>query len=233
MNILYQDNYICAIDKPAGHFVHPPEKSDYPVPPERISLYHVRDHLRRQVFPVHRLDAPTSGIVVFALSREAAGQLGKLFMQRAVQKTYQAVVRGHLPEQGKIQIPLESNGPVPLVEAETEYTCLAQVELAAAVGKKYPTARYSLMQVHPVTGRWHQIRRHFDRIAHPLLGDNEHGDSHHNRFFRDDLGISGLCLRATHLEFQPPWHRDLIKITATPCEKWKKIHSLFKYSSYV
>jgi len=227
MKILFQDEHFFAIDKPAGHFVHPPERSRYPVPREKICLYTLRERLNQEVFPAHRLDAPTSGVVLFAMSRDAAGELGRLFMERKIQKTYLAVARGHVPEAGSIDIPLEIAGFDQLMESQTLYKRLSTIELPVAVGKKYPTARYSLVEVNPVTGRWHQIRRHFDRIAHPLLGDIEHGDSHHNRFFRDELKIQGLCLKASHVEFTHPWTGAAMKIAAEPCEKWNKIHHLF------
>lgn len=228
MKILFQDRYFFAIDKPAGHFVHPPERSPYPVPREKICLYTLCEMMKTEVFPVHRLDAPTSGVVLFTLSRESAGELGKLFMERRIQKTYHAVVRGHVAEEGSIEIPLEIAGFEGLQESKTIYQRRAAIELPVAVGKKYPTARYSLVEVHPETGRWHQIRRHFDRIAHPLLGDIEHGDSHHNRFFRDELKIQGLCLKATRLTFTHPWTGEEMQITAPMCDKWARIHALFK-----
>ncbi|MNL51532.1 tRNA pseudouridine synthase C [compost metagenome] len=86
------------------------------------------------------------------------------------------------------------------------------------------------MQVNPVTGRWHQIRRHFDRIAHPLLGDIEHGDSHHNRFFRDELKIKGLCLKASSVQLVHPWNGEMLEISAPSDEKWDQIQDLFQYS---
>ncbi|WP_374079208.1 pseudouridine synthase [Bdellovibrio bacteriovorus] len=227
MRILYQDEYFFAIDKPAGYFVHPPELSPYPVPKEKICLYHLRKQMNQDVFPVHRLDAPTSGVLLWTTSREATRELSRLFMERKLQKTYHAVVRGHVEEEGSIDIPLEVLGEEGLLESKTIYKRLGAIELPFPVGKKYPTARYSLVEVQPVTGRWHQIRRHFDRVAHPLLGDIDHGDSHHNRFFRDHLEIKGLCLKAVSVELQHPWSGENLKIEAPACEKWEKIYSLF------
>lgn len=227
LKIIYQDEHFFAIDKPAGFFVHPPELSPYPVPKERICLYHLRKMMKQDVFPVHRLDAPTSGILLFAMSRQSARELNYLFAERMMHKTYLAVVRGYLESEGRIEIPLEVDEGQNIVEALTLYKTLAQVELPFAVGKKYPTSRYSLVQVHPVTGRWHQIRRHFDRVAHPLLGDIEHGDSHHNRFFRDTLKISGLCLKATKIEMTHPWSGERLILEAPACEKWNRIQELF------
>ncbi|WP_374032507.1 pseudouridine synthase [Bdellovibrio bacteriovorus] len=229
LKIIYQDENFFAIDKPSGFFVHPPELSPYPVPKERICLWHLRKMFRKDVFPVHRLDAPTSGIVLFAMSRQDARELNFLFAERRMHKTYHAVVRGFVPASGSIDLPLEVDEGQSIVEAQTVFHSLAQVELPYAVGKKYPTSRYSLVQAHPVTGRWHQIRRHFDRIAHPLLGDIEHGDSHHNRFFRDTLNIKGLCLKATKIEMDSPWNGKPVVIEAPPCEKWDQIHKLFSW----
>nr|BFD62501.1 tRNA pseudouridine(65) synthase TruC [Bdellovibrio sp. HM001] len=227
--LLYQDEHFFAIDKPAGFFVHPPELSPYPVPKEKICLYHLRRVMKKDVIPVHRLDAPTSGVLLFAMSRDKARKLNHLFAERQMHKTYQAVVRGYVQSEGLIDLPLEADEGRLTVEAQTQYKTLAQIELPFAVGKKYPTSRYSLVQVHPITGRWHQIRRHFDRIAHPLLGDIEHGDSHHNRFFRDTLQIQGLCLKATAIELQHPWSGETLSIQAPLCEKWGRIHRLFEH----
>ncbi len=227
MNILYQDDHFFAIDKPSGFFVHPPEASAYPVAREKICLYLLRDQFRQDVFPVHRLDAPTSGVVLFAFSKEATRALSFLFAERKMIKIYDAVARGWVEEEGTIDFPLSIKGFREPIDAKTHYRRLATVEFPVAVGKKYPTARYSHVEVEPRTGRWHQIRRHFDQIAHPLLGDIEHGDSHHNRFFRDELKISGLCLKARELSFIHPWTNQPIAIHAGACERWEKIAKIF------
>lgn len=230
MNLLYQDQHFLAIDKPAGFFVHPPERSPYPVPATRICLHLLRQSLRQEVFPAHRLDAPTSGLVLFAKSREAAGELGRLFRERQVSKTYRAVARGWLEDEGLISKPLSLPDRTETIEAETRFRTLARHEFPVAVGTRYPTARYSLVEVQPLTGRWHQIRRHFDQIAHPLLGDIEHGDSHHNRFFRDQLGLRGLCLRAQSLAFTPPWSADMLKLEAPLVDPWQRIYEVFSFA---
>lgn len=227
MKILFQDEYFFAIDKPSGFFVHPPELSPYPVPKEKICIHVLRKLMKMDVFPVHRLDAPTSGVLLFTTSRQATREISRLFMERKIQKTYHAVVRGYVEAEGSIDIPLEVDEQGTTVDANTNYKRLKTIEIPYPVGKKYPTARYSLLEVNPVTGRWHQIRRHFDRISHPLLGDIEHGDSHHNRFFRDHLGIRGLCLKAARINLEHPWTGENIEIEAPSCEKWDKIQKLF------
>nr|BFD67404.1 tRNA pseudouridine(65) synthase TruC [Bdellovibrio sp. HAGR004] len=227
MELLYKDEYFIAVNKPSGFHVHPHENPEHRVSRDKICLYHARRMMKQHVYPVHRLDAGTSGVLLFALSSPAAGQLCKLFSERATHKTYQAVVRGYVKEADDIQIPLELDSTGDLVEAHSSYKRLATVEFPVAVGKKFPTARYSWVEVTPHTGRYHQIRRHFNRISHPLLGDAVHGDSHHNRFFRTELGVEGLCLKALRLEFTHPWSGEKVSIEAPPCEKWKKIQFLF------
>lgn len=224
--ILHLAERYFAIDKPEGYFVHPPERSPYPVAPEKICLYALREKFRASVFPVHRLDAATSGIVLFALDKDATRALNAKFAERDVDKTYRAVARGFVNDEGVIDLPLEIAGFEKKMESETRYRAMARRELPHTVGR-YPTARYSLLEVKPVTGRWHQIRRHFDRIAHPLIGDVEHGDSHHNRFFRDTLEIRGLCLRAEALSFDDPWSGKRVEIRAPTNDKWSRIQKIF------
>jgi tRNA pseudouridine65 synthase len=154
-------------------------------------------------------------------------ELAALFMERQVKKTYLAVVRGYLEDEGRIDLPLEIRGSPELAESITEYRTLARLELPIAVSTRYPTSRYSLLEVKPHTGRWHQIRRHFDRVSHPLIGDVEHGDSHHNRFFRDQLNLGGLCLRATRLEFTHPWSGMPLLLEAPEHTKWQRLTRLF------
>jgi tRNA pseudouridine65 synthase len=225
VKIIYRDEFFCVVDKPIGVFAHPPPRSRYSPPPEKIGIYLLQNILQRRVIPVHRLDAPTSGVMMYAFSSAAAKGLSRLFVERQVKKVYRAVVRGFVDEAGVIDLPLDSRAG--LVEAQTEYRRLGLVEFPFAVGKRYSSARYSWVEAEPITGRWHQIRRHFDQISHPLLGDIEHGDSHHNRFFRDHLKIVGLCLRAQKLSFQHPWTSEPMYFEAPFDERWSRIESLF------
>lgn len=227
VELLYQDKHFAVVNKPAGFHVHPHEDKRNRVPRERICLYQVRDQIGKYVYPVHRLDAGTSGVLLFALSSEAAHELCKMFADKKMRKTYHAVVRGYAPEQGEIDLPLELDSTGDLVEAKTQFRRMATVEFPVVVAKRFPTARYSLVEAKPLTGRWHQIRRHFNRISHPLMGDADHGDCRQNRFFRLQLGIPGLCLKAHSLEFTHPWTGEEFKIEAPHDERWEKISSLF------
>lgn len=200
LKILYRDEHYIAVDKPAGLLVHRTRISE----DSRFVLQTLRDQIGRRVYPVHRLDRPTSGVLVFGLDSEAARRLVGLFERRQVEKRYLAVVRGYAAESACIDYALqEETGKAPQA-AVTAYRRLATVELPIAVGR-YATARYSLLAVRPETGRMHQIRKHMKHIFHPIVGDTTHGDGRHNQLFRERFGIRRLLLTASELRFVHPF----------------------------
>lgn len=228
IQVLFQNADFTVIHKPAGWHVHPPENPLHWAPKDRILVSHLKKQLSEKVYPVHRLDVGTSGVMVFARHSVGASRLNSVLRQGGFQKTYHAVVRGWVEAQGEINLdlPLDSTGD--LVKACTLFKKLSQIELNQAVGKRHSTARYSLVQVHPLTGRFHQIRRHFARLSHPVLVDAVHGDSHHNRFFREKLGIPSLCLKSYALSFE--WEGER-RIFCAPIDlMWTQIYSLFGIS---
>ncbi|MCF8052901.1 MAG: pseudouridylate synthase [Desulfobacterales bacterium] len=215
LEILYRDDYLVAVNKPAGIMVH---RSRIAAPRERFVLQMLRAQVGQRVYPVHRLDRPTSGALLFALDRASASEMTGRFARKEIEKTYVAVVRGFVAEEGRIELPLRADvykGPNQAVikPAQTLFRRLAQIEVPYPVGK-YSTARYSLLEVRPVTGRMHQIRRHLRDIAHPVIGDTRHGDSHHNRFVRETLGCRRLLLASVRLEFSHPITGQPVSITA-------------------
>lgn len=211
-DILFKDEHYIAVNKPSGLFVHKSEldrRADF-------ALHYVRDYSGSHVWPVHRLDRPTSGVLVFARSKEALRALSTEFRERRINKTYLAVTRGYTDEQGRIDHPLApSKGSSPK-EAVTDYTRIKTVELPHPVGR-YVTARYSLVSVRPLTGRKHQIRRHFDHLFHPVIGDRVYGDGRHNRFVRDYFNIERLLLAATDLSFKHPFTSQMLHLSAPLC----------------
>ncbi len=200
LQVLRQDERLVALDKPSGLVVHRSERArDRDTCQRRL-----RDQLGRWVWPVHRLDRGTSGVLLFALDRSTARVLADAFAQRRVRKTYLAVARGFVPDAGEIDHPLlPAEGAGARAPAVTRFTCLARVELPQAVGR-YASARYSLVRAEPLTGREHQVRRHLRHVAHPLLGDVTWGDGRHNRFFRERFGLHRLLLHALRLELPHP-----------------------------
>ncbi|MGL5947723.1 MAG: tRNA pseudouridine(65) synthase TruC [Aeromonas sp.] len=212
LSILYQDEWLVAVNKPSGLLVH---RSWLDKAATQFAMQMTRDLIGGQhVYPVHRLDRPTSGVLLFALSPDVARTLTQAFAERTIQKEYLAVVRGWAPDAGVIDYPLKeqldkiadamSDPDRPAQEAVTEFARLQQVELPFAVSKKHPTSRYSLVRLWPKTGRKHQLRRHMDHLFHPMIGDTTHGDGRHNRFFNQRFGNDRLLLMARALELSHP-----------------------------
>lgn len=208
--ILYQDELLVAVNKPSGLLVH---RSMIDRRETRFAMKILRDQLGRWVYPIHRLDKPTSGILLFALDPDTARLMGALFESKAIGKRYLAVVRGYTEEAGVIDYPLkeqldrigdrDADKNKAAQAAVTEYRRLATVELPYRVDR-YPTSRYSLVELTPRTGRKHQLRRHLKHIAHPIVGDTTHGKSVHNRLFQKKFGSERLLLSATEMRFTHP-----------------------------
>ncbi len=223
LTILYQDAHYVAIDKPPGLLVHRSRISQ----DRAFALQTLRDQLGRHVYPVHRLDRATSGVLLFALSAEAARRLVAEFERQAVDKEYLAVVRGWVEERGLIDHPVaDDEGSGIAQAARTRYGCLARVELPFAVDR-YPTSRYSLVSASPETGRRQQIRKHFKHLSHPLIGDTTHGNGRHNRFFREEFGVRRLLLMAHRLTFRQPISGEWVTISAAIDADWTKVERLF------
>ena len=223
------ENYF-VLYKPPGWFVHPP--SDGRALRKfrsRILTQYLQNQLGGRVHPVHRLDFATEGILVWAKNPESAGALSRINEGGGFTKIYHAIVRGHpTPRDGLIEIPLASDSSLGLVPCRTEYKTLQQIDLPHQVHSKYPTSRYAWLEVRLHTGRWHQIRRHMNRISHPIIGDREHGDSHHNRFFRECLKIPGLLLKAQSLRFQDPFNQEPRFFESPQTPNWSSLQALFQ-----
>ncbi|MCG2592427.1 pseudouridine synthase [Ramlibacter sp. XY19] len=202
LEVLYQDEDLVAIDKPAGLLVHP---SALDAHEERTALQLLRNQLGERLWPLHRLDKATSGVLLFARNAEAARRWGMAYDAGEVRKAYLALVRGWPAERGEIDYPLAKDPELPSegqarLPAVTRYQRVATFEWPFAVDGRHPTSRYALVQVEPLTGRRHQIRRHFKHIAHPLVGDTTHGKGAHNRAVARHLGLDRLWLHAAWVE---------------------------------
>jgi len=235
-DILYLDEQVVVAHKPAGLLVH---RSPIDRRETRFALQLVRDLVGRHVFPVHRLDRPTSGLLLFGLTPEAAQALCLAFIEGKVAKTYLAVVRGVVASEGVIDYPLVEEpdriadplasvdkGPQPAV---TAYRRLAETELPFAVGR-HPTTRYSLVDASPRTGRRHQLRRHFKHLFHPIIGDTKYGEGRHNRLFRDEFACHRLLLAAVELTFPHPADGRPLTVCAPPEESFFNLIERFGWS---
>ena len=232
--VIYQDDSLVAIHKPAGLLVHrsPIDKHE-----TQFAVQMTRDAIGQKVYPLHRLDKPTSGLLLFALDADAARHLSQQFETHSLQKTYLAICRGWPQQTGTVDKPLKYKADKLadkhkldkdiLQSAQTEFTRLATTEVEYSIGR-FSKQRYSLLQLNPRTGRKHQIRRHLNHISHPIIGDVNYGDRHHNHFFNDWLGHHRLYLAATQLQFIHPKTEQSITLQA-PLETSfaSTLHTLF------
>ncbi len=229
---IYRDPWLLVVHKPAGLLVH---RSPIDRHETRFALQYARAmNAGEHVYPVHRLDRPTSGLLVFARDPQTASRLGKAMMAGEVSKTYWALVRGWVPEHGRIDHPLREEPedrrlkgePQPLREARTRYRRLATTEIPVAI-EGHATSRYSLVALYPETGRKHQLRRHMKHISHPIIGDANHGRGRHNRYFAERFGSGRLMLAATELTFAHPITGEPLRLQAEPEASFQQVLTLF------
>lgn len=227
--IIYQDTHIVAVEKPPGLLVH---RSLIDKHETRFAMQMVRDQIGQHVFPVHRLDRPTSGVLLFALSSDVARLLTEQFTAQAVSKTYYAIVRGHAPISGVVDYALKekldkiadkmADQNKPAQDAQTAFERLTTFELPHNVGR-YSTARYSLVKLQPKTGRKHQLRRHMSHISHPIVGDTTHGDGKHNKFVRQAYGFQGLALTCYNMSLVHPVTGESVVLQAEFDQRMAKL----------
>lgn len=225
--IVYQDEHLAVIDKPSGLLVH---RTALARKEKWFAMQLLRDQLGRHVFPVHRLDRPTSGLLVFALSSDVARQMGELIQAKAMQKQYLALARGWLMGSGTIDYPLKeeldkttdskAQTNKEAQPAVTHYQPLMHIELPYAAGR-YQCSRLTWLQLSPETGRKHQLRRHLAHLRHPIIGDTTHGDGRQNRAFTNYCGVQRLMLHASSLSFEHPILGTRIELDAPLPEEWQ------------
>ncbi|MGB5940889.1 MAG: pseudouridine synthase [Rhodanobacter sp.] len=202
IEILYQDDALIAVNKPANLAVH---RSKMVGNTEEFLIDLLREQVGGNVYLAHRLDRATSGVLLIARSKEVAAALGEQFMGRTVHKQYLVVVRGWPePAEGVIDYPLPGSRETgPRREARTHYRRLATVEVPIALGR-YPQQRYALLRAEPESGRFRQIRKHLAHIHHPVIGDCQHGRGDHNRLYKQHFGCHRMLLHAWRIDFAHP-----------------------------
>ena len=228
--ILYRDAHLIAVNKPAGLLVHRSPLERYA---DETVLQILQEQTGLKGYPAHRLDRPTSGVLLLALDPTTARLLGELIAQQRLEKTYHAIVRGWLAEAGKIDYPLvylpdkmadrnRQREKLPQ-EALTRYRCLVRSELPFASDGKHPTSRYSLAELRPLQGRKHQLRRHLKHIFHPIIGDTTHGDNRQNRVLGERYGALRLMLHASRLQLPHPHTGAPLDLHAPFDEQWAQL----------
>ncbi|MDD2790463.1 MAG: tRNA pseudouridine(65) synthase TruC [Sulfurimonas sp.] len=239
LEILYQDKYLVAINKPSGLLVH---KSMIDKDEIYFAMAMLRDQIGQWVYPVHRLDKPTSGVLLFALDSESARLMGKQFETHTIEKSYIAVVRGYTLDEDEIEYALSvkldkmtdknaAQEKEPEV-ALTRYKTLAKVELDLALGR-YEKTRYSLVQLWPKTGRKHQLRRHMKHISHHILGDTNYGRGEHNKLIRENFDCHRLLLHANSLTIEHPYRHETMTFRAAFDATFERIFKEFSWESIV
>lgn len=222
LELVHRDPWLVAINKPAGLMVH---RSVLDRHETRFAVQMLRDQIGQPVYPVHRLDRGTSGLLLFALDKAVLADTARAFETQAVAKRYLAIVRGWPEESGVITHPLKriaddyefrhEQASVTAQEALTRYRRLATAEVPIAV-ERYPSTRYALLELCPETGRRHQIRRHLKHIAHPIIGDATYGKGVHNRAFHTHFGCQRLLLACCGLSLSHPVDGRRLDLACSP-----------------
>lgn len=209
LEIVYQDEEYVAINKPHGLLVH---RSPIARDATEFALQLLRDQISQSVYPVHRLDRKTGGVLLFALNENTHKLTQSLFAKSETKKEYWALVRGYTEDSVEIDYPLrKENGT--LQEAFTSFRTVDRAELAIPFGR-YKTSRYSLIKACPTTGRMHQIRKHLSHIRHPIIADRPHGCNKQNKFFKQKWQMDTMMLHACLLQFVHPITKQELIIKA-------------------
>ncbi len=196
--IIYEDEHLIAINKAPGLLVHRGwGHDDVPVVARLQAQYDQR------MFPVHRLDRATSGVLLFARSSEVARDMQRLFDDEGIAKRYLALCRGHDETLKQVDHPLAREKGEKKRPAVTDFRLLGQFE------------RYGLFEARPRSGRTHQIRRHLKHASHPIIGDVRYGKAEHNRIFRDHFSFHRMALHCESMSFGHPRTGEALCIEAT------------------
>ncbi len=220
IEVVYEDDVLLAVNKPAGLLVH---RSAIAADERDFLLERLREQAGAALYLAHRLDRATSGIVLLAKSREIAGELGKQFMARSIEKNYLAVVRGWPDAAGTIDYALpDVRERSPRKPAVTTWRVLATTTVPIELGR-YPEQRYALIEAAPLTGRYRQIRKHMHHVSHHIVGDTSHGRGDHNRLWRIHFGVHRLLLHAWRLRLEHPLARTRLLLEAPPDAVWQRV----------
>lgn len=217
LEIIFEDETFVAINKPHGLLVH---RTKLAKDATEFALQILRDQLGMHVYPCHRIDRKTSGVLLFTKDEGSNRKIQIMFADSLINKSYLAIVRGFTLDEERIEYPLRrEDGKIQ--EAITNYKTIAKTEIDLPfAGQK--TSRYSLVQVKPETGRMHQIRKHLDHIRHPIIGDRPHGCNKQNKLFKEKWNMTNMMLHAQYLEFINPITNKTIKINACPSSEFKR-----------
>lgn len=221
LEIIYEDEYLVAINKPHGLLVH---QSSIARNADEFAVQLLRDQIGQRVYPAHRLDRKTSGVLLFALDKTTNQSLTQQFTDKTITKKYWAIVRGFAPDELTIDYALRKDNGV-LQDAVTKIKTVQRTEIDLPFGK-HSTSRYSLVEAEPITGRMHQIRKHMAHILYPIIGDRPHGCNKQNKLWLEKFGMKTMLLHAHSLTFTHPKSLEEITFSAQPSEIFKEVTRL-------
>lgn len=225
LEIIFEDDHYIAINKPNGLLVH---RSAIARDVETFAVQELRDQINQYVFPAHRLDRKTSGVLLFAKNKNALSSIRQLFEIKEINKEYFAIVRGFTEPKGLIDYPLTNEKGVSK-DAITYFETLETSEIPVPLGK-FPTSRYSLVKLTPQTGRMHQLRKHMAHILHPIIGDRPHGCNKQNRHFKSTWNSETMFLHAHSMAFIHPLTFSALDIHARVPNEFIRISQILKFS---
>lgn len=227
IEIVFEDDYMVAVNKPNNFLIHQSHYARNIKEPTLLEF--LEQQLGFLLYPVHRLDRKTSGIILLAKQKEFVAQFQVLFNQNEIHKTYYAIVRGFSPATGKIDTPVKNDDTGVYKDALTNYTTSQNIELDIPV-TPYEKSRYSLIKLVPETGRMHQLRKHMNKINHPIVGDYKYGDRFHNRMFETEFNCNYLFLHAYKIAFTHPLTHQKMCLTAEFPLDWLLIFNVFNWN---
>ena len=229
LEIIFEDDYFICVNKPNNMLVHHAHHSRN-VADETSLLQLILDETSLKVYPIHRLDRKTSGIILFAKETQFVSKFQDLFTNNEIQKTYYGVVRGYAPETKTIDSPVKGRDANVHKEALTHLKTLENITLDIPV-KPYDSSRYSLIELSPKTGRMHQLRVHTNKISHPLIGDPKYGDKNHNIMFDEKFGWKNMFLHAGKLEFLHPFTTEKLTLKTSYPKDWVDLFKAFNWEN--
>ena len=212
--VLWRDEHLIAIYKPAGWLVH---RTGLDAGETRFIVQTLRDQIGQHVYPLHRLDKGTCGVLLLALHAEAASKTRAVFEAHHIHKRYLALVRGWAPDACEVDHALrpdDAPADAPAQSAQTRFARIASLEHPEAYDPRFAATRVSLVLAEPHTARRHQIRRHLKHIAHPIIGDATHGKGPLNRWWAQRLGLQRLWLHAWDVRFIHPYTNEALHIAS-------------------
>ena len=214
LDIIYEDEWLVAINKPVSMLVHPGREKE---PDDQIAMKALRNHLGHYVYILHRLDRPTSGVLLFAKSQEAQTKVSIIFQERQIKKRYFALVRGKTTGKFTVDKPINrAHDEIPRPSL-TEFKTL---ETATIIELNQD---FSLLDCKPETGRIHQIRKHLESVGHAIMGDYLYGDIEENDAFAENTGIKRMMLMSRLLAFRHPFTGQEIRIELSCPEEFTQI----------